>query len=309
MKTRLSLYAIANNFQFTVSKSCTIKYVLNYLDKNCKWSSRASRDGRTSMFLIRRLNNMHTCSVDIRMEEKREATTSIVAEVTKSKFLNVKTIYTPTNIILDFEKEYGVILNYNKAWREKEKALGLIRGNPGDSYDVLPSYFHMILETNPGLVVNIPTSKDNIFLYAFMALDASIKGWKYCRPVVVTDGTFLKSNYGRTLLTTCTQDGNSKKFPPAFAIIDSENDASWEYFFREFKEAFGEKDELCIVSDRCESISKAKKKQAVSSSNSRDMYVQLLNNLKSKFKNKNNKVKECLYVAAKSYKLRSLTTT
>ncbi|XP_050238390.1 uncharacterized protein LOC126687878 [Mercurialis annua] len=300
MKTCLSLYAIANNFQFKVIKSCTIEYVLNCLDRNCKWSLRASRDGRTSMFLIRRLNNIHTCSVDIRMEEKRQATSSIVAEVIKSKFLNVKTIYTPGDIISDFQKEYGVILNYNKAWRAKEKALGLIRGNPRDSYGVLPSYFHMILETNLGSVVDIQTAEDNRFLYAFMALDASIKGWKYCRPLVVTDGTFLKSNYGGTLLTACTQDGNGKIFPLAFAIVDSENDASWEYFFRKFKEAFGEKDGLCIVSDRCESISKAKNKLFPQASHGICMF-HLLNNLKSKFKNKDNKVKECFYAAAKSY--------
>ncbi|XP_050206468.2 guanine nucleotide-binding protein-like NSN1 [Mercurialis annua] len=127
MKTCLCLYAIANNFQFKVSKSCTIEYVLNCLDSNCKWSLRASRDGRTSMFLIRRLNNIHTCSLKIRMKDKRQATSSTIAEVLKSKFMDVKTVYTPADIIADFQKEYGIILNYQKAWRAREKALELIR--------------------------------------------------------------------------------------------------------------------------------------------------------------------------------------
>ena len=66
--------------------------------------------------------------------------------------------------------------------------------------------FHMVEQINPGSVVSIKTNEDSEFLYAFMALEASIKGWKHCMPVIIVDGTFLKGLYGGTLLSGSTQD-------------------------------------------------------------------------------------------------------
>ena len=44
--------------------------------------------------------------------------------------------------------------------------------------------------------------------------------------------------------------------PLAYGLIDSENDASWTWFFEQFREAHGLKDKMCVVSDRNESIIK-----------------------------------------------------
>ena len=58
----------------------------------------------------------------------------------------------------------------------------------------------MIQETNPGSIFKLKTNEDNTFLYLFMALHASIKGWQHCLSVIVIDGTFLKSKFEGTLL-------------------------------------------------------------------------------------------------------------
>jgi len=42
--------------------------------------------------------------------------------------------------------------------------------------------------------------------------------------------------------------------PLAYGIVDTENDCSWIWFFQQFKNAFGERDKMCVVSDRNESI-------------------------------------------------------
>ena len=62
----------------------------------------------------------------------------------------------------------------------------------------------MLKIINPGSVVQLEKKSNQSFLYVFMALDASIKGWKYYRPVAVVDGTFLKGTYGGTLLSATT---------------------------------------------------------------------------------------------------------
>nr|XP_016458957.1 PREDICTED: uncharacterized protein LOC107782581 [Nicotiana tabacum] len=80
------------------------------------------------------------------------------------------------------------------------------------------------------------------------------EGLQCCKPVVVVDGTFLKSAYRGTLLIASTQDPAGNILPLAYAIVDSENNASWEWFFARFKDAFGEREGMCIVSDRHEGI-------------------------------------------------------
>ena len=66
------------------------------------------------------------------------------------------------------------------------------------------------------------------FKYCFMAIASSIEGWRFCRPNIAVNGTFLKCKYGGTLLTAATMDDHSKIFPLAFSIVDSENNASWK---------------------------------------------------------------------------------
>ena len=119
-------------------------------------------------------------------------------------------IYTLADIMRDVQLEFGISISYMKAYRSREVALECIRGNPEESYTLLPSFLYMIQETNPGSIVDLKTTEDNTFLYAFMALKASIDGWQHCIPIIVVDGTFLKSKYQGTLLTAVTHDAQGK---------------------------------------------------------------------------------------------------
>ncbi|KAH0748102.1 hypothetical protein KY290_027334 [Solanum tuberosum] len=74
------------------------------------------------------------------------------------------------------------------------------------------------------------------------------------RPIVVVDGAALRGSYGGTMLTASTMDLGRHILPLAYAIVDSENDASWTWFFEQFREAYGEREHMCFMSDRNESI-------------------------------------------------------
>ena len=43
----------------------------------------------------------------------------------------------------------------------------------------------------------------------------------------------------------------------AYGVVDTENDCSWTWFFKQFKHAFGDRKDMCVVSDRNESIMKS----------------------------------------------------
>ena len=120
------------------------------------------------------------------------------------------------------------------------------------------------------------------FKYFFMSLGASIEGWQHCRPIISVDGTFLKCTFKGCMILACTLDGNNQIFPLAMAIVDSENDASYEWFFFKLKDAIGVREELVIVSDRHASIAKGAKNAFPEASHVICNY-HLLQNLKTRF--------------------------
>lgn len=56
------------------------------------------------------------------------------------------------------------------------------------------------------------------------------------------------------LIFACTIDGNFQILSLAFAAVDSKNDLSWSWFFRNLKAVFGEHNVLVIMFDAHKSI-------------------------------------------------------
>ncbi|XP_075095181.1 uncharacterized protein LOC142173484 [Nicotiana tabacum] len=133
----------------------------------------------------------------------------VVSSMVMPKYTDPKIIYTPKDIQTNMLSEHGVNLTYMQAWRAKEKALEFLKGHPADFYSRLPSYLYILEKTYPGSVVKLQKTEDDCFLYAFVALSSSIKGWENYKPVVVVDGTFLKPAYRGVMLTSSTMDAIS----------------------------------------------------------------------------------------------------
>ena len=121
LKTALSMYAIRNNFQYRVNKSCMKELDLLCIDPNCKWSLCTSRINKTKIFQIKMYYHIHTCSLNYQMGGHHQATSDLVADVIKGKFLNIKTIYTSGDIRKDMMDNYGVTMSYDKALEIKRK--------------------------------------------------------------------------------------------------------------------------------------------------------------------------------------------
>ncbi|XP_070013010.1 uncharacterized protein [Nicotiana sylvestris] len=213
---------VRERFQFKVKRSSAT---------NCAWSFKSSAVFKANIFKVRSYNNNHTCGYGERYLTQRQATSGVIASIVKDKYVNPKKVYTGNDIIEDIQKQHGIEVSYMKARRAKEIAMAMIRGSPSDSYKELPKYFYMLEHTNPGTVTKLHKSEDGCFLYTYVSLYAFIKGWEHCRPIMVVDGSFLKAAYKGTILTACTQDGAGKILPLAYAIVDSENNKSWEWFF------------------------------------------------------------------------------
>ncbi|XP_074342727.1 uncharacterized protein LOC141680383 [Apium graveolens] len=237
---------------------------------------RASRNGQTSQCIIRKLVDTHTCDLELRFKDQRQATATVIADIIKNKYTNIKTKYTVADIIRDMNHDYKVQVKYGKAWRSKEKA---------------------------GSNVSFKVGDDGCFLYVFVALNASMKGWPHCIPVVIVDGTFLKLAHSGTLLVAATQDAGGKIFPLAFVVVNSENDDSWDWFFDKFRHAYGLRGDMTIISDRHENIIKVVSKVYPKIPHGFCIF-HLLSNIKSKFKKNLKNVNESFFSAANTYTIK-----
>ncbi|XP_070001923.1 uncharacterized protein [Nicotiana sylvestris] len=289
-------YYVMNKFQCRVKRSSARSYWLVCVGKNCTWHFKATSINDSAMFKVRKFISLHTCCLMDSTFIQRKPTAMAVGSMVIQKYADPKAIYTPKDIQTDMLSEHGVNLTYMQAWRAKEKALEFLRGHPADSCSKLPSYLYILEKTYPGSVVKLKKADDNCFLYAFVAIYTSISSWEYCRPVVVVDGTFIKPincflphNVGTILLL-------------AYAVVDSENDASWKWFFEQFKHAYGERPNIYVVSDRNEIILKATSIVYPNMPHYSFMW-HIWTNIRAKFKKGHLKLSELYFATTRSYTL------
>ncbi|XP_069150211.1 uncharacterized protein [Solanum lycopersicum] len=223
----------------------------------CDWTRKASCMKKSDVFIVINFNSEHTCSMRERVLTKVQATVRFVSGVTAPKMVNYKRIYTPRDIIDDIREYYGVEIFYQQAWRAKERALSMIRGKPSAGYRRMLQYIHMLKTVYPDSYIRMHKTEEDEFMYLFIALRPFIRGFKYCRPVVVVDGAHLSGAYKGIFVSATTLDGAGCIFPLAYGVVDTENDCSWTWFFEQFKHAFGDRKDMCVVPYRNESIMKS----------------------------------------------------
>ncbi|XP_062088748.1 uncharacterized protein LOC133795308 [Humulus lupulus] len=274
VKSALSYYAMLHNFQFKTKRSEPREYLVTCADEKCNWLVRASKYRNQDLFKVWKCNPNHTCYVEIVLEDHRQAKSIVVGELIKNKYKSIKRNYTPNDIMNDMNDDFGVTMGYIKAWRSREKALRLVRGNPDDSYQKLPIYLYMLKQENPGTITHLLTDKEDRFKYLYIAFSNSIKA--------------------------STLDSNNNIFVLAFGIADSENDNSWLWFFSKLRETYGEPEGLAIVSDRHKNTDNAVHMVYPNAFHGACMF-HLLNNLKGKYGSHGEELQMKFIAAAKAY--------
>ncbi|XP_059306270.1 uncharacterized protein LOC132057671 [Lycium ferocissimum] len=248
LKAVMTKYAIDNRFQFRTERSNFVSYTLACLSRQCEWKLKASSINRSAMFKIREFVEKHTCPLKDKVYTQHQASSGFIACIIKPKFRNYKRKYVPSDIVDDVKNDFGVDVPYMKAWRAKEKAMTELRAST-ESYKKLPGYVYILDKTYPGSHIRMKKTSENEFLYIFVALYAFIKGFECCRPIVVVDGSHIKTKIQWDIcFGPSTMDGAGNILPLAYGVIDSENDKSWTWFFEQFKEAYGLRESMCVVS-------------------------------------------------------------
>jgi hypothetical protein len=96
-----------------------------------------------------------------------------------------------------------------------------------------------------------------IFHRLLWSFEPLIKGFRFCKPLVHVDGTWLYGKYRGTSLLAVAQDGNNHVFPVAFAIVEGETKEAWNFFLKNLRTYVTPQNDICLISDRHPSIKSA----------------------------------------------------
>ena len=286
-----AIYAIKNQFHFKQTRTKWNYFVLSCSDEKCDWRILATVMNGTGYYEIKKAQLQHTCSVDTRRQYMKKATSKVIASVFKAKYSEASAGPVPMDLQQLVLEDLRVSASYKKCWRARESAITDVGGSDEESYSNLAEYLHLLKLTNPGTITHIETEPDiederkERFLYMFLAFGASIQVFKHLRRVLVVDGTHLKGKYKGVLLTASGQDANFQVYPLAFAVVDSENDDAWTWFFTKLERIIADSNTLTILSYRHESI-KVGVKKVFPQAHHGACIIHLCRNIQARFKNR-----------------------
>ncbi|KAH6756374.1 hypothetical protein C2S53_002673 [Perilla frutescens var. hirtella] len=245
--------------EYTVSRSSKSRLtVICKQNETCPFKLVASSKG--GLWMVTKLEDNHTCRLDLTRNAPRKLSSRVIADLFRKRILDVGSILKPRAMIAEILREYGIEVGYSVALRARNLAIEMVYGSHDQSFAVLPAYLEILKRFNPDTVYDLETDSDDRFMYTFVALGVCRAAFSICmRPVIAIDGTHLKGKTKGILFVAVTKDGNEQCFPLAIGVGPIENDAAWTWFMERFKRAFGDRDDLVIVSDQHVSIKNAVK--------------------------------------------------
>ncbi|XP_021598925.2 uncharacterized protein LOC110604952 [Manihot esculenta] len=264
-------YHLRHHHQFCYHETREKTYSIKCKDKDsgCPWRLRASKTEGSDIWKITRYSGPHTCTNPQLTKNHSQLDENFICS-----FIFALIEQQPDIKIAALQAEvrdkFGYEPSYQKTWKAKQKAIARLYGGWDESYGRLRRFMTALHHFNPETVYMIEDNPHwinerlnpmcRVFDRMFWAFKQSIEGFKYCRPVVSIDGTFLYGKYTGCILCATAFDGNNQLFPLAFAIVDKEDGDNWSWFLDCLRIFVTNREDLCVISDRHAGILKAMQK-------------------------------------------------
>ncbi|XP_070014291.1 uncharacterized protein [Nicotiana sylvestris] len=280
------------------------------MSEDCEWRFKASRINKSELFKVREFIDKHTCPLKDKVYEQRQASSSLIGGMIRPKLTNHKRKYTPKDIIDDVKSYLGVDVSYMLAWRAKEKAMNFLRVS-SKGIQVDPKKIEAVQSwSKPSLAAEIHSFLGlagyyRRFVQGFSSIASPLtKLTQKGAPFLWSDKCKERFQKLKTVLTTTPvlvlPSTTGHILPIAYGVIDSKNDAAWTWFFEQFKIAYGDRENMCIVSGRNESIIKSVSRVYPDVPHFACVW-HLWNNVYKKFKKSHAKLSEIYFSMAKTY--------
>ncbi|XP_026384095.1 uncharacterized protein LOC113279634 [Papaver somniferum] len=222
VRIALDKYKMATGHKIVILKNDTTRFTAKCEEDGCAWRIHFGPvNGDTSRFVLKD-SNAHSLK--------------------------------PRQIISLFKKTYGSNIKYHHARRGKEAVFEEQYGDDEKSYSDFTWYVKEIEETNPDSYVRFEVEDGtNRFQRIFVCYGACKHSYRYLRPMIYLDATFLTGRYRGTLMAATCIDGNNEFYPFYFAIVSSENKDNWFWFLENLQKLVDGRP-IVFLSDRGEGL-------------------------------------------------------
>ncbi|KAL2942453.1 Cortactin-binding protein 2 [Bienertia sinuspersici] len=222
--------------------------------KDCPFYLYASWHSQKASYLVKRVVSEHKCHRNMKKNRQFKSTwvANEMLEVFKAR------PHWPAKEIKDtIKRAYKVLVNRQFAYKVKYNAHKLLHGSMHEHYQKLGRYMAAMEASSPNSVVDLVVDtvkgvNPPVFQRLFTCFEGLQKGWKEgCRKVICVDAAFLKTFLGGQILAAVGRDANEQMFPIAWAVVEGENNKSWEWFFNHLKVCLGlgDGEGYAIISD------------------------------------------------------------
>ena len=171
--------AILGNFEYTTVKSDKRRYTIKCKRNQCPWRIHASLIPDSTTVCIRTFVDDHQCVIPIFGRGHSQATQATIASKIIEK-LHDQPTYRPKDIVQDIQRDLGIQINYQKAFRAKDEAITQINGSFEDAYKQLPQYCEDIKKSNLFTTAIVDPTREGRFNRMFISFGASTKGFQFC---------------------------------------------------------------------------------------------------------------------------------
>ncbi|KAL2900434.1 Nascent polypeptide-associated complex subunit alpha muscle-specific form [Bienertia sinuspersici] len=255
-KSAVAKYGIlqGRNLTFVISNKNRQQRIGVRCVEGCSFKLYSSWDSRKASFVVKTVVDEHTCTRN--MDRNRQLKSTWLAQQLLEVF-KARPHWPANEIIQTVRLGYRVVVKKDFAYKVKYYAHRLLHGSMKDHYHKVGNYLEALKKASPGtdmeLISDLKEGNPHpIFQRMYMCFEGLKHGWKEgCRPIICVDACFLKTFLGGQLLSAVGRDANDQMYPIAWAIVEGENNLSWEWFFKKLQSSLelGEGENLVLISD------------------------------------------------------------
>lgn len=255
-KKAVAKYAImqGRNVSIVVSNKARRQEIGVKCVKGCPFYLYSSWHSHKASFIVKTVREDHTCLRNMR--KNRQLKTRWAARELLEVFKS-RPHWPAAEIIQTIKRAYKVLVSKDFAYKTKYKAHQELHGSMQSHYKKVGRYIAALKAASPGTVLDLvvdSSKKTNppIFQRLFTCFEGLVQGWKDgCRRIICVDAAFLKTFLGGQILSAVGRDPNEQMFPLAWAVVEGENNSSWEWFFSHIQACLqlGDGSGVAIVSD------------------------------------------------------------
>ncbi|KAK5813955.1 hypothetical protein PVK06_029406 [Gossypium arboreum] len=222
-------YNIKQSVDYKVIVSTPTKYVGKCImfGQGCNWSIRAAFMKRNRIWEVRKYNGPHTCRVERISQDHKKLDSNVIRDFIVP-LVKENLPISVSDLIVDLRDTASRI---EKLGMESKRQL----------------LNCMVIGINHIMICL------TCWLQCNNMSGSCIEGFRYCKPIVQVDGTFLNGKYNETLLLAISQDGNHNILPLAFAIVEGETKEAWAFFLTNLRKHVKQMG-ICLISNWNESI-------------------------------------------------------